>query len=100
DCTAIGGRSARRARGPDMTSQKPPLPPTATSANAAASAAIPTERATLAARAGVVAAGTLFSRLLGLVREQVLAATFSRAVTDIFFVAFLIPNLLRQLLAE
>lgn len=83
-----------------MTSQKPPLPPTATSANAAASAAIPTERATLAARAGVVAAGTLFSRLLGLVREQVLAATFSRAVTDIFFVAFLIPNLLRQLLAE
>ena len=37
---------------------------------------------------------------MGLVRDQVLAALFSRAATDCFFVAFTIPNVLRQLLAE
>ncbi len=59
-----------------------------------------TEKRAIAGRAAVVAAGTLASRVLGLVREQVLAATFTAAVTDAFFVAFLIPNTLRQLLAE
>jgi putative peptidoglycan lipid II flippase len=54
----------------------------------------------IAKRAGIVAAGTLASRLLGLVRDQTIAAVFSRAVTDAFFVAFTIPNVLRQLLAE
>lgn len=58
------------------------------------------ERKLIAGRAGVVAAGTLLSRVLGLVRDQVIAAVFSRAVTDAFFVAFTIPNVLRQLLAE
>jgi putative peptidoglycan lipid II flippase len=58
------------------------------------------ERGRIAGRAGVVAAGTLLSRILGLVRDQVIAAVFSRAVTDAFFVAFTIPNVLRQLLAE
>ncbi len=58
------------------------------------------EKRAIAGRASVVAAGTLVSRVLGLVREQVLAATFAAAVTDAFFVAFLIPNTLRQLLAE
>lgn len=58
------------------------------------------ERKKITGRAGIVAAGTLFSRLLGLVRDQVLAAVFSRAATDAFFVAFTIPNVLRQLLAE
>lgn len=58
------------------------------------------ERKQLAGRAGIVALGTGASRLLGLVREQVLAAMFSRAATDVFFIAFLIPNVLRQLLAE
>jgi putative peptidoglycan lipid II flippase len=38
--------------------------------------------------------------LLGLVRDQVIAAVFARAATDAFFVAFTIPNVLRQLLAE
>ena len=59
-----------------------------------------TERKKITGRAGIVAAGTLFSRVLGLVRDQVLAAIFSRAATDAFFVAFTIPNVLRQLLAE
>jgi putative peptidoglycan lipid II flippase len=59
-----------------------------------------TEQKKIARRAGVVAAGTLASRLLGLVRDQTIAAIFPRAVTDAFFVAFTIPNVLRQLLAE
>lgn len=54
----------------------------------------------IARRAGIVAAGTLASRLLGLVRDLTIAAVFTRAVTDAFFVAFTIPNVLRQLLAE
>lgn len=58
------------------------------------------ERSAIARRASVVGLGTLFSRVLGLAREQVLAAVFTRAATDVFFVAFLIPNVLRQLLAE
>ncbi|HEX6766945.1 MAG TPA: murein biosynthesis integral membrane protein MurJ, partial [Polyangiaceae bacterium] len=53
-----------------------------------------------ARRAGVVAVGTLASRLLGLLRDQVIAAIFTRATTDAFFVAFTIPNVLRQILAE
>ena len=40
------------------------------------------------------------SRLLGLVRDMTLAAVFGRGETDAFFVAFTIPNALRQLLAE
>jgi putative peptidoglycan lipid II flippase len=58
------------------------------------------EHGRIARRAGVVAAGTLASRLLGLVRDQTIAAIFTRATTDAFFVAFTIPNVLRQLLAE
>lgn len=58
------------------------------------------ERGEIAGHASVVAAGTLLSRLLGLVRDQAIAAVFSRAVTDAFFVAFTIPNVLRQILAE
>ncbi|HVW24266.1 MAG TPA: murein biosynthesis integral membrane protein MurJ [Polyangiaceae bacterium] len=58
------------------------------------------ERRALTSRAGVVAAGTLVSRVLGLGREVVLAGMFSRAATDAFTVAFTIPNTFRQLLAE
>ncbi len=45
-------------------------------------------------------AGTLVSRLLGMVRDMVLAAQFSRQVTDAFVVAFRLPNLLRRILGE
>ncbi len=58
------------------------------------------ERRALAGRAGIVGAGTLVSRLLGLVRDQTLAALFSRAETDAFWVAFTLPNALRSLLGE
>ena len=50
---------------------------------------------------GVVGALTLLSRVTGLVREQLIAATFgASAATDAFNVAFSIPNLFRRLFAE
>ena len=58
------------------------------------------EREKLVSRAGVVGAGTLLSRLLGLGRDATIAALFDRGQTDAFWVAFTIPNALRQLLAE
>src|SRR5271163_3563059 len=58
------------------------------------------ERSKLVGRAGIVGLGTLASRVLGLAREVVLAALFTRDETDAFFVAFTIPNALRQLLGE
>jgi len=58
------------------------------------------ERRSLLGRALVVGGGTFASRLLGLFRDMALAAVFPRAITDAFFVAFTIPNALRQLLGE
>lgn len=58
------------------------------------------ERRAITGRAGIVALGTLVSRALGLGRDLVLAAVFTRGATDAFMVAFTIPNVLRQLLAE
>lgn len=51
--------------------------------------------------AGVTGFYTLLSRILGLVRDQVVAYLFGAGVAaDAFFVAFRIPNLLRRLSAE
>ena len=51
--------------------------------------------------AGVVGFFTFLSRILGLVRDMVIACFFgSGMTTDAFFVAFRIPNLLRRLFAE
>ena len=45
--------------------------------------------------------GTFVSRILGLVREIVIATVFgANAATDAFWVAFRIPNFLRRLFAE
>lgn len=50
---------------------------------------------------GVVALSTLCSRILGLVRDVLMAAYFGAARTaDVFYVAFMIPNLFRRLVAE
>lgn len=50
---------------------------------------------------GVVSIFTLLSRILGLVRDMVVASFFGAGlVSDCFFVAFKIPNLLRRLVAE
>ncbi len=44
---------------------------------------------------------TLLSRVLGFIRDQVLAIVFGAgAITDVFLVAFKIPNFLRRLFAE
>ncbi len=47
-----------------------------------------------------MAAGTMSSRVLGMVRDILLAALFSRTVTDAFVVAFRLPNTFRRLLGE
>jgi putative peptidoglycan lipid II flippase len=54
----------------------------------------------LAGDAGVVGGATLASRVLGLVRDSVLAGSLSATATDAFFTAFMIPNLLRRLVGE
>src|SRR5881409_3419325 len=54
----------------------------------------------IAKSAGVMSVATMLSRILGLVREQLIATLFSRTATDAFYVAFRIPNLLRDLFAE
>ena len=44
---------------------------------------------------------TLLSRITGLVRENLTATLFgASALTDAFFIAFRLPNLLRRLFAE
>jgi len=51
--------------------------------------------------AGVVGSATLLSRILGLVRDVVIAGFFGASLSsDAFFMAFRIPNLLRRLFAE
>ena len=59
------------------------------------------EKSKMGRAAGVVGFFTLASRILGLVRDMVIAAMFGSGVAaDAFFVAFRIPNLLRRLFAE
>ena len=55
----------------------------------------------LARSAGIIGSATLTSRLLGLVRDQVLAYLFGASnAMDAFNVAYRIPNLMRDLFAE
>ena len=63
--------------------------------------ASPAPPALLARSAGLAGAATLTSRILGLVRDQVLATLFGAGNDmDAFLVAFRIPNLARDLFAE
>lgn len=55
----------------------------------------------LVSSAGKVSSATAFSRVLGLIREQVTAYFFGAGMaTDAFIAAFRVPNLLRDLFAE
>ena len=55
----------------------------------------------LARSAAVIGAATMTSRVLGLVRDQALAYCFGAGnAMDAFYVAFRIPNLMRDLFAE
>ena len=59
------------------------------------------EKEQVSQAAGTVGFFTFLSRILGLVRDIVVARFFGAGlVTDAFFVAFRIPNLLRRLFAE
>jgi len=51
--------------------------------------------------AATISGLTLVSRILGLVRETLVASVYGAgALTDAFFVAFRLPNMLRRLFAE
>lgn len=59
------------------------------------------ERRHIAKATSVLAGSTLASRVLGLVRDMVIALAFGAGrATDAFFVAFTLPNLLRRFFAE
>ncbi len=61
----------------------------------------PTQPRSLLRSSAVVSIGTMMSRVLGLVRDVVLAMLVGAAANaDAFFVAFKIPNFLRRLFAE
>jgi len=49
---------------------------------------------------GIISAATVASRVLGLVRDSMIASAFGKALTVPFFTAFIIPNTLRKLFAE
>ncbi len=59
------------------------------------------DRDRIARAAGAMSVATFMSRILGYVKDMILARYFgATGLSDIFFVAFRIPNLLRELFAE
>ncbi|MBI5212779.1 MAG: murein biosynthesis integral membrane protein MurJ [Nitrospirae bacterium] len=55
----------------------------------------------IARAAGLMSIATFISRILGYVKDMILARYFgATGMADVFFVAFRIPNLLRELFAE
>jgi len=57
--------------------------------------------ASLIRSTGIVALSTLCSRFLGLFRDILMASFFGAArIADVFYIAFMIPNLFRRLVAE
>lgn len=59
------------------------------------------EKTKILKAAGVVSAATMVSRVLGFVRDAIIAAYFGTGLyADAFFAAFRIPNLLRRLFGE
>ncbi|MCS6896451.1 MAG: murein biosynthesis integral membrane protein MurJ [Nitrospira sp.] len=59
------------------------------------------EHHSLVKAAGVIGVGTFASRVLGFIRDMVLARLFGATpAADAFFVAFRVPSLLRELFAE
>jgi len=59
------------------------------------------ENLRVTAAAGIVGSATFLSRILGFIRDVVIAWFFGAGMgSDAFFVAFRIPNLLRRLFAE
>ncbi|OFZ18235.1 MAG: murein biosynthesis integral membrane protein MurJ [Bdellovibrionales bacterium RBG_16_40_8] len=50
--------------------------------------------------AAAISIATFLSRILGMVRDMVMAAVFPRMVSDAYVVAFRLPNLFRRILGE
>ncbi len=67
---------------------------------ATAGTATPVTRGGLLRSGMVVSVMTLLSRVLGLVRDVVIATLLGGSGADAFFVAFKIPNFMRRLFAE
>ncbi len=62
---------------------------------------MPTEKKQFTKAAGIIGLFTLISRILGFVRDMVIAWFFGAGpLTDAFFVAFRLPNLFRRLFGE
>ncbi|HEX9757876.1 MAG TPA: murein biosynthesis integral membrane protein MurJ [Nitrospiria bacterium] len=60
-----------------------------------------TEQKKITKAAGIISLGTFLSRIMGFLRDMVLARLFGAGLAaDAFFVAFRIPNMLRELFAE
>jgi putative peptidoglycan lipid II flippase len=99
-----GGTSSLRAAGcSDTFAPVSSLPTTAALPSTPPSPVPPlTAQAARSGRAvGIVGLAVMFSRVLGLVREQLLAGLFGAGIgTDAFYAAFRAPNLLRDLFAE
>lgn len=59
------------------------------------------EKKNITRAAGVLAAATMLSRIMGMVRDMVVSRLFGAGLyTDAFFAAFQIPNMLRRFFAE
>ncbi|MDO8281370.1 MAG: murein biosynthesis integral membrane protein MurJ [Thermodesulfovibrionia bacterium] len=59
------------------------------------------EKRKITKAAGLMSAATLISRILGFIRDMIFARYFgATGLSDTFFAAFRIPNLLRELFAE
>lgn len=59
------------------------------------------QKGKIAKAAGIMSAATFISRILGYVKDMILAVFFgATGLSDTFFAAFRIPNLLRELFAE
>ncbi|MCE7963830.1 MAG: murein biosynthesis integral membrane protein MurJ [Nitrospira sp. NTP2] len=70
-------------------------------ASAETSRQTPNENHSVVKAAGLIGVATFSSRILGFVRDMVLARLFGATpAADAFFVAYRIPNLLRELFAE
>lgn len=62
---------------------------------------VPTKRQSLLRSTSLVSMMTLISRIMGFVRDMILARTFgAHAGMDAFYIAFKIPNFMRRLFAE
>ena len=87
--------------GHDPASPRADAPDMNPSVSGSATGGVVSSGARVARAAGIVSGLTLISRVLGYVRDMVVASFFGAGfASDAFFVAFSIPNLMRRLFGE